>query len=49
MVQFNDLQGQVLENIYNRLDDDSKDNFRCTNEKLFKTFDSLKLANVEKL
>jgi len=48
MVQFNDLQSQVLKNIYNYLDDDSKDNFRCTNEKLYKSFDSKKLANVEK-
>jgi len=49
MVQFNDLQGQILQNIYNQLDEDSKENFRCTNEKLYKSFDSKKLANIEKL
>jgi len=49
MVQFNELQSQVLNNIYNYLDDDSKDNFRCTNEKLYKSFESKKLANIEKL
>jgi len=49
MVQFNDLGSNILSNIYQNLDDNSKDNFRWTNEKLYKKFESPKLANIEKL
>jgi len=49
MVQFNDLQIHILKNIYRNLDDNSKDNFRYTNEKLYKNFESCKLATIEKL